>query len=65
MTGHLPALLGYVVLLVAALALELAARRTPVGAPLGRALAAAMRRGPGRVAVLAAWIWLGVHFLAR
>jgi hypothetical protein len=24
-----------------------------------------MRTTPGRVAVLLAWVWLGVHFLAR
>lgn len=29
------------------------------------AVAAAMRRPVGRVAVLATWLWLGVHFLAR
>jgi hypothetical protein len=29
------------------------------------AVAAAMRRPAGRLAVLAAWLWLGVHFLAR
>ncbi len=52
-------------LLAAALALELTARRRPDHAPLGHALAAAMRRAPGRVAVLVAWVWLGVHFLAR
>ena len=28
-------------------------------------LAAAMRRPAGRLAVLASWLWLGVHFLAR
>ncbi len=42
----------------------------PPGARPGRAsaaqaLAAAMRTTPGRVAVLLAWAWLGVHFLAR
>ena len=29
------------------------------------AMAARMRRPAGRVAVLASWLWLGVHFLAR
>jgi hypothetical protein len=28
-------------------------------------VAAAMRRPAGRLAVLASWLWLGVHFLAR
>ena len=31
----------------------------------GQVLGAAMRTGPGRVAVLVGWLWLGVHFLAR
>ena len=31
----------------------------------GQAVGAAMRTVPGRVAVLLAWLWLGVHFLAR
>jgi hypothetical protein len=31
----------------------------------GHVLGAAMRTVPGRVAVLVAWLWLGVHFLAR
>ena len=31
----------------------------------GQALGAAMRTVPGRVTVLVAWLWLGVHFLAR
>jgi hypothetical protein len=30
-----------------------------------QAPAAAMRTVPGRLAVLLAWLWLGVHFLAR
>ncbi|MGY1739651.1 MULTISPECIES: DUF6186 family protein [unclassified Blastococcus] len=29
------------------------------------AVAALMRRPAGRLAVLASWLWLGVHFLAR
>jgi Family of unknown function (DUF6186) len=35
-----------------------------VARPTG-ALAAAMRRPVGRIAVLAGWLWVGVHFLAR
>jgi uncharacterized protein DUF6186 len=56
---------GVAVLLVAALVLEAAARRGAGPATAGEALAAAMRTTPGRVAVLLAWVWLGVHFLAR
>ncbi|MGY1663592.1 DUF6186 family protein [Geodermatophilus sp. SYSU D00705] len=56
---------GFLVLLLAALALQSAARRGAGPAPVGRAVAAAMRTTPGRLAVLAVWLWLGVHFLAR
>ena len=34
-------------------------------APPGQAVAACMRTTAGRVTVLAAWMWVGVHFLAR
>ncbi len=37
----------------------------PGPATAARAVAAAQRTTPGRVAVLLAWAWLGVHFLAR
>ncbi|MGR6964641.1 DUF6186 family protein [Geodermatophilus sp. URMC 61] len=56
---------GFAVLLVAALVLEAVARRGAGPATAGEAIGAAMRTTPGRVAVLLAWLWLGVHFLAR
>ena len=56
---------GFAVLLVTALALEVAARRGAGPATAADAVGAAMRTTPGRVAVLLAWVWLGVHFLAR
>ncbi|GAB3197710.1 hypothetical protein GCM10027261_23650 [Geodermatophilus arenarius] len=54
-----------VLLLAAGLSLEVSARRRGSPAPLAQALSAAMRTTPGRLAVLLAWAWLGVHFLAR
>lgn len=48
----------------AATVLWLAAGAWLAARPTGRA-AAAMRRTPGRAGVFAAWLWLGVHFLAR
>ena len=65
MSPSAASVLGFGVLLVTALALEVAARhrRGPATAP--RAVAAAMRTAPGRVLVLTAWLWSGVHFLAR
>ena len=65
MTGRTASLLGFTALLVTGLALELTARRRPGPATAAQALAAALRTTPGRAAVLAAWLWLGVHFLAR
>jgi hypothetical protein len=56
---------GFAVLLVAVVALEAAGRRGVGPATVGEAIGAAMRTTPGRIAVLSAWLWLGVHFLAR
>lgn len=55
---------GFAILLLWALVIEVAGYRG-AGASAADAIAAAMRRPPGRAAVLAAWLWLGVHFLAR
>ena len=65
MTESSAGLLGFAVLLVAALALEVVARHGGGPATARGAVAAAMRTTPGRAAVLVAWLWLGVHFLAR
>ena len=56
---------GFAVLLAAAVALEAAARAGAGPATATETVAAAMRTTPGRVAVLLARVWLGVHFLAR
>ena len=65
MSGSAGGVLGWSLLLVTGLALEIAGRLRPGAATAGQAVAAAMRAAPGRVVVLAAWLWLGVHFLAR
>jgi Family of unknown function (DUF6186) len=64
-SGSAASLLVLGVLLVTGLALEISARSGHGRATAGRALGAAMRTVPGRAIVLAAWLWLGVHFLAR
>jgi Family of unknown function (DUF6186) len=64
MSGTAAGVLGVAVLLVAAIALEIAGRRRVV-ASAAEAVGAAMRTPPGRVTVLLVWLWLGVHFLAR
>lgn len=65
MTGTKVSVIGFVALLITGLALELAGRRRTGLPTAAQALAAAMRTTPGRVTVLAAWVWVGVHFLAR
>lgn len=65
MSGSSAGILGFAALLVAGLALEIVSRRRPGAPTAGQALSAAMRTTRGRVVVLAAWVWLGVHFIAR
>ena len=65
MSGSTADLLGFTALLVSGLALEAAGHRGRGPATAARAVAASMRTAPGRAVVLATWVWLGVHFLAR
>ena len=65
MSGSASSLLGLSLLLVTGLALELAGRSGRGTSTAGQVLSTAMRGLPGRVLVLGAWLWLGVHFLAR
>ncbi len=65
MSPSAASLLGFGVLLVSALALEAAARHRRGPATAQQTVAAAMRTAPGRVLVLTAWLWSGIHFLAR
>ena len=65
MSGTVLSLSGFVLLVAAGLTLEVLSRRRPERSTAPQALAAAMRTAPGRVVVLACWLWLGVHFLAR
>lgn len=68
MSGTAVSVTAFLVLAAAAIGLEAAARRNPPRgrrATAGQAAAAVMRTTPGRIAVLVAWIWIGVHFLAR
>jgi hypothetical protein len=64
-SGTTTSLVAVAVLLLAGLALEYSARRGHDRATAAQAITAAMRTTVGRVSVLAAWAWLGVHFLAR
>ena len=58
-------LLGYAVIAGCAVAVEVAGRRGRRGAPLSRVLSTALARRPVRLAVLAAWLWLGWHVFVR
>jgi hypothetical protein len=64
-SGSTASVIALTVLLIAGLTLEYAARRGRDRATAAQALGAAMRTTPGRATVLTAWVWLGVHFLAR
>jgi hypothetical protein len=65
MSGTTVSVIALTLLVIIGLALELSARRGRDRATAARAVASAMRTTPGRAMVLAAWVWLGVHFLAR
>lgn len=57
-------LLGYAVLVVSAGGLEVAARRRG-SATFSDALTIVLRSRAARLALLAAWLWLGWHLLVR
>ena len=65
MSGTAVSMVGIVCLIVGGLALEACARRGLGPATASRALSAAMRTTTGRAIVFLAWLWMGVHFLAR
>jgi len=65
MSSHTVTLLGYLVLAATGLGLELAAHRTDSRVPSIRVvLARVMSSRAGRLAVMAGWVWLGLHFFA-
>jgi hypothetical protein len=62
--SHVVTLIGYALLVAAALGLEVAARRRGSGT-FGDALTLTLRWRPARLALLAAWLWLGWHLFVR
>jgi hypothetical protein len=57
---------GYLTVLGACIVLQVAAVRKPERLPsLGRVFTHVMRTRTGRVGVLVAWAWLGLHFFAK
>ena len=66
MTPYAVLAAGFALLFAAGACLHLLARARPGGVrPLGDVLHAALARPVARWVVLAAWLWIGIHFLAR
>ena len=66
MTSHVVTIAGYLVVLAGIVVLQVLATRTRAPIPsLGGLLTRAMRSRTGRVGVLVAWAWIGLHFFAR
>ena len=66
MTPRILIAAGFAVCLLLVVVVDLAYRRADRrDATLTAVLTAAMRTLPGRLLVLAAWLWIGWHFLAR
>ena len=66
MTSHEVTIAGYLVVVAGLVVLQVLATRTHVPVPaLGDLLTRAMRSRTGRVGVLVAWAWIGLHFFAR
>jgi hypothetical protein len=66
MSGHEVTIAGYLLVAAGIVLLQVLATRTRVPVPsLGELLTRAMRSRTGRVGVLVAWAWIGLHFFAR
>ena len=66
MTSHGITIGGYLAVLGGIVLLQVLATRTRVPVPsVGELLTRAMRTRTGRVGVLVAWAWIGLHFFAH
>jgi Family of unknown function (DUF6186) len=66
MTSRELAIAGCLTVLAACIVLQVAAVRMPARLPSpGRVFTHVMRTRTGRVGVLVAWAWLGLHFFAK
>ena len=66
MTSHEVTIAGYLVVLAGIVVLQVLATRTRARVPsLGDLLTRAMRSRTGRVGVLVAWAWIGLHYFAK
>jgi len=66
MRSHEVTIAGYLVVLAGIVVLQVLATRTRARVPsLGDLLTRAMRSRTGRVGVLVAWAWIGLHYFAK
>jgi hypothetical protein len=66
MTSRAITILGYLLIVGCGIALELSSRRPGSPVPsLKAVLRRVMGTRSGRIGLMTAWAWLGVHFLAR
>lgn len=66
MSSHDITIAGYLAVLAVGVLLQMIALRSPRRVPpLGEVLSRAMRTRTGRVGMLVAWAWVGLHFFAR
>jgi hypothetical protein len=66
MNSHEVTIAGYLLVLAGIVLLQVLATRTRVPVPsFGDLLTRAMRSRTGRVGVLVAWAWIGLHFFAK
>jgi hypothetical protein len=65
-SSHDITIAGYIAVLVGLVLLQVLATRTRAPVPsLGELLTRAMRTRTGRVGILVAWAWIGLHFFAH
>ena len=65
MTSRAVTLVGYGILALAAVCVEVSARGSGRVGTFGQAVAALCRRLPLRLLLLAGWLWLGWHLFVR
>ncbi len=63
MSRHDITVLGFIVIALAGVALEVFARRTGIVPTIDTAIRWTLRTNSGRIALFAVWAWLGLHFL--
>jgi hypothetical protein len=64
MSTHAITLLGYAVIVAVGATLEVVARRGTTSVPtLDTLVRWTLRSRSGRIALLASWAWMGLHFL--